>query len=1073
MDIKQEEERLKKKFKKNRSSVKSRRASTPSTPPCYNIGDIGPGGGIVFALPNTGINNSNFVYEINTDPIQLATTPLALLPNECKNQKLLTIKTRDVGQTVPNNAIVVDYGPGSNNPSFFPSDVNVGDILNAFDINGNGLFSPGVVPTVTLKTLLPNNFVFIAFSAFMNGPANSQPSETVTFYTTPGFVPVNGAEWGGYDRPIITSELFGEGKKNTDIIAAVTQTNNPPSHPTVPSHDIAADLTLAFSQNNLDDWFLPSYEELEEAFNVLGSNGLNVLPNPPGINDEKTVYWTSTGLNPVNNQLAGNVNSNELAWAYITPFNTHILYRKCKTLSVLPVRRFECEVIDKGIQYDYRLNKDGVDWDGTDDTSYFGGDMYAWNQMQFRGAPGVISFLGDTQRKFLDGDNFNFIIQADGFSFGGFSQPSTNYPNGINAGTVVLNPGTQTLINFQFSVGQTLTGFGTTLVSLGPIMYIAPNGNLVFGQNYGGSYVTVSPGIGSNISGVVQETNPLWHPSTFGNSRNEIGRDRLSITCNSRDVRLNNLTELARLWHGSMSSFGYMYNVYVNEPEFQYTEYKEYPLGTYPITFNIKVYTQFEELMGDWDYKLTLRHDSCGADLPCRTFWRGYLVSTNYVNPKYAHPVQTSVVDLTDHFNIPNTNGSAYVSMQPVETQYVNFLTQGVNANAPVIDVLWNNLNTNSTAGQALASNGRGNTLNLENWLSLGINNRATDPNNLSPDWSTDYEKFGWGVICAPCGASRFIWDNTFTNLLLSNCNGLRQRTYMAELPISTPHYILASNPFNTLFGGQPILYSDVCGNLNSGTPTNMGYPNYGGDPNSWDGTIYLSHGENYMLGNGWYDLTVGHPCALPPDITYGGPNYQKALPPTPDHKILTVNSKNKNYDKDINNCFKEINEQIDRNSIEFLIENNKDRTTSENLNIRQSFAINNKKIEETGPFAILGYYPLYDTIKGAVFASPIPLEARDSENTHGYHIHEFNGVEYYMPNGLQMGVTQFHGDYDGQIIEEPKTEITQEVVEQEEEITYIQPQQEVQEQEEPPPLTYTPPPSTPSSSGSSGSGGY
>jgi hypothetical protein len=213
MDIKQEEERLKKQFKKNRSSVKSRRASTPSTPPCYNIGDIGPGGGIVFALPNTGINNSNFVYEINADPIQLATTPLALLPNKCRNQKLLTIKTRDVGQTVPNNAIVVDYGPGSNNPSFFPSDVNVGDILNAFDINGNGLFSPGVVPTVTLKTLLPNNFVFIAFSAFMNGPANSQPSETVTFYTTPGFVPVNGAEWGGYDKPIITSELFGEGKK--------------------------------------------------------------------------------------------------------------------------------------------------------------------------------------------------------------------------------------------------------------------------------------------------------------------------------------------------------------------------------------------------------------------------------------------------------------------------------------------------------------------------------------------------------------------------------------------------------------------------------------------------------------------------------------------------------------------------------------------------------------------------------------------------------------------------------------------------------------------------------------------
>ena len=161
---------------------------------------------VLFLLYQAQVNNSNFVYEINADPIQLATTPFALLPNKCRNQKPLTIKTRDVAQSVPNNAIVVDYGPGSNNPTFFPSDVNVGDILNAFDINGNGLFSPGVVPTVTLKTLLPNNFVFIAFNTSMSGAPNSQPSEVVTFYTTPSFVPVNGAEWGGYDQPIITSE---------------------------------------------------------------------------------------------------------------------------------------------------------------------------------------------------------------------------------------------------------------------------------------------------------------------------------------------------------------------------------------------------------------------------------------------------------------------------------------------------------------------------------------------------------------------------------------------------------------------------------------------------------------------------------------------------------------------------------------------------------------------------------------------------------------------------------------------------------------------------------------------------
>ena len=43
------------------SGCVSTNSGDPVTTPCYNIGDIGPGGGIVFALPNTGINNSNFV----------------------------------------------------------------------------------------------------------------------------------------------------------------------------------------------------------------------------------------------------------------------------------------------------------------------------------------------------------------------------------------------------------------------------------------------------------------------------------------------------------------------------------------------------------------------------------------------------------------------------------------------------------------------------------------------------------------------------------------------------------------------------------------------------------------------------------------------------------------------------------------------------------------------------------------------------------------------------------------------------------------------------------------------------
>ena len=54
------------------------------------------------------------------------------------------------------------------------------------------------------------------------------------------------------------------------------------------------------------------------------------------------------------------------------------------------------------------------------------------------------------------------------------------------------------------------------------------------------------------------------------------------------------------------------------------------------------------------------------------------------------------------------------------------------------------------------------------------------------------------------------------------------------------------------------------------------------------------------------------------------------------------------------------------------------------------------------GPFSIDGYFPLYKTPTAAISASP----------TAGYHTHNLRGVVYYMPNGLEMNVTQFHGNY-------------------------------------------------------------
>ena len=74
--------------------------------------------------------------------------------------------------------------------------------------------------------------------------------------------------------------------------------------------------------------------------------------------------------------------------------------------------------------------------------------------------------------------------------------------------------------------------------------------------------------------------------------------------------------------------------------------------------------------------------------------------------------------------------------------------------------------------------------------------------------------------------------------------------------------------------------------------------------------------------------------------------------------------------------------------------------------------AINVNLNPKFGPFAVQGYYPLYTTADSAVAASPDPTEVRPGETTVGYHIHAFDGVKYYMPNGLVMNRTQFHGNY-------------------------------------------------------------
>lgn len=1013
---------------------------SPTTTHCpYDIGDIGPGGGIIFALPNTGINNTPFAYEISTDAIQLATTPMSALPSECKNQKPLIVKVRQLSASfgsIPNTALRFEYGPGSQNPNFFPSDINVGDILDAFSTTGGNLFPAGSVPQVTLITLIPpspplftTTHCRIDFSVAMIGPPASQPAASATFYVIPSNIPTTGAEWGGYDRPIVTSELFGEGKKNTDIISLVTQTNNPPSHPTVPSHDIAANLCLAFSQNNLDDWFLPSYEELEEAFNVLGSNGLDMLPNPPGINNEKTIYWSSSALNPVNNTLSPTTNSNEFAWSYITPFNTTFLYRKCKTLSVLPVRRFECEEEDKGIQYDYRLAK----------YTQFNNEFSGALPHEHQHTPGVIKWMGDDQEPTVT-QNITTTETVKIVMTGNQGwPPGITFPNGIGPGVIMVEFSAGATIN----VGQVLD---PPLAFWGPVMFTyntTITGGItvlraVFGNYAGGSSVSTSFASGSfqsiSWTNTITNQNPNYVPSVFGNSMEEIGKQRLRIDLSAWDVRLNPLK----------------HHFQQQTPAWVQTQMQN---GLIPLLlFKIKVYNQFEDLLGDWDYEVDpFLASFCAAGF-CRWHLIGNLVNTNYVNPAYAHPVHTSVVDLTHLFNRPSGNIIAPSGNTPLSSYHptgthdegsgyvsIELLTTEVTAVSPVYNVpgspypthqfVWSNI-TNPPS----YFNGRGNTLNLMNWLGVG-NRRVTDPNNLPPEWSTLYNRFPWGVVCMPCG-----------HFGVGTCTEFKKREWMAELDFNPNIWV--NLPF--ALNGNPPLLMGACG----GTTFHVSHI----DGGSW-GAPYIgaSASTSYPNSpfNAWHDMSIGNACndeGWSPYFT------------DDDIQLKTINVTAAKYkdNKNFEECFETGSETY---TIKIADPNS---NASKKFSARKKYTNENKKPKETGPFGIMGYYPLYDTVQGAQFASPVDLKTRENEDTFGYHIHVFEGVEYYMPNGLVMGVTQFHGDYDGRIIEETEVEdiiieptIQIETTEQIPLPIIIPP-----EEDEEPPTTYTPPPSRPSSSG-------
>ena len=374
---------------------------------CYDIGDTGPEGGTIFAVPlshpqNNGVNQTNFYYEVAQDDIAIAGTPQgnpawplfgpAGFNQTCGEETFLSMTFNTyvgvsqggpVGGSVNINDNVIEIDTSYVTNSQFLAAINNGSISVGTMVNGDptGPYMPvpNIFPTSSTPLITPGpaithivplgqstdpNVITLIFNELII--ANTPSPWTgglidVRFYylaTAPGWS-VTGAEWGVHNKPFTQTSLdFDTGHHNTDNI------HNYPSlpgiHPWLDTHDIAATLSKQYGSTN--DWFLPSYWEFREMVDNVGPAGTNQLGlntiTGPGNNSEH-YYWTSS------NRLLSNTplpDADKYAWAYNTDTDDLELAYRCHALSVRPIRRFEC-VPCSGcdcVEYNYRDGQCGT-----------------------------------------------------------------------------------------------------------------------------------------------------------------------------------------------------------------------------------------------------------------------------------------------------------------------------------------------------------------------------------------------------------------------------------------------------------------------------------------------------------------------------------------------------------------------------------------------------------------------------------------------------------------------------------------------------------------------------------------
>ena len=818
---------------------------------------------------------------------------------------------------------------------------------------------------------------------------------------------VAGAEWGVHNKSnITTSTDFGTGHKNTDAIHAYPLSPGNPTggiHPWLDTHDIAATLCKQHPSTN-DDWFLPSLDEFAEMVDASITHGFTLGLNTYSPQDMKHVYWTSSQWrnDPANGLVIANPDL--YSWGYMgasqfQPAGPNLGYR-CHALSVRPIRRFECEPEQSCgcdcVEYNYRDGQKGRVTGSLAGTDNQGGISYInWWTTNGGTTPGIHVPVQTS---------INTWINAWDSCIGG---PS--YLMDISRTDVLGNIYSKSSFNVgepvSISIWDTEYNFiGKWSYSLEAVGSFANNRSVDTGKKI----IRLALENGTHVEGNYPKVSYLrpQSPSGLNEGRSVTGvffkvewGNAISYESGCNSTIFGNPHPF-NSWNQSLdwpSYCGPTYNTFTGNPTGGYSA--------------IPRYATFQP------------SDSQGNILP--VYPDIYGVIPGYTGILTAYPNSSTQNSCGCDYQVGDTGPAGGII---VATPWMNVNSPADGCVGPIVPALQGMPLKNYTDYYYEISPQNLNTpTDVIVFGSAGIGvaglNLDVNTNYVTPDTSVTY--------CPLINPSSSI-NNEYIGQGEQATGDIMSATGGTPTSAFPGNYQTVENAFKACSDYQSNGYTDWF----LPTTQEMEFARNYSPPGTLQDTGSLQTWLNYY----WTCNTVVSTTAQlsriqePFPTSIGTPdNFAFAVSSDP----VSTNSGPHGYGwRTLLNRRYWLNVRAMR---KFKCITNSSRPN----NKRSKFIEKTRATKDVGPFGVAGYYPLYGTIDGATKASP----------ESSYHIPQFGDVEYYMPNGLEMGVTQFHGDWEPDItgLDNFMPGQTDEVTQPEEQVA--QPEQQLpDEPEETPP---------------------